>query len=374
MPRRTLAASRRTPRSVQTGSTQRRELVAPVLCEPAVGDRRRRMAPRAHRLQRAWPPPGHRRRRLERAERAAGSSRTRRRGSARGGRCARVAGDDELAEPPPVSLPTSVTSWRSSAAIEVGDQLARPAGSGRRRGHRRRGASRAAGRARCSGSRPRARRRLAPEPAVDERAVDEDDRRAGRPRRGTRTGPLGELQILGHARLQRYIQAVCMYRTGCMRAHQAERTEATRAALIAAARELFAERGYAGVGTEEIVAAARVTRGALYHHFEDKRDLFRAVHEQLEAEIARDDRGARWSGGRGPARAAARRRAHASSTPARTRPCAGSRCSTRRRCSAGREWREIDERYGLGLVTAGLAGRDGRGRHRASSPCGRWRT
>src|SRR3954468_16929041 len=58
---------------------------------------------------------------------------------------------------------------------------------------------------------------------------------------------------------------------------QPERTEATRGALVAAGLRLFGERGYAGVGTEEIVAAAGVTRGALYHHFRDKRDLFRAV-------------------------------------------------------------------------------------------------
>jgi AcrR family transcriptional regulator len=67
---------------------------------------------------------------------------------------------------------------------------------------------------------------------------------------------------------------------------QAERTEATQAALIAAARPLFAQRGYAGVGTEEIARAAGVTRGALYHHFDGKRELFEAVYVQIEIELA----------------------------------------------------------------------------------------
>src|SRR6058998_3576749 len=64
-----------------------------------------------------------------------------------------------------------------------------------------------------------------------------------------------------------------------------DQSEATRSALIAAARPLFAQRGYAGVGTEEIVRAAGVTRGALYHHFGGKDDLFAAVYEQVEAEL-----------------------------------------------------------------------------------------
>lgn len=66
---------------------------------------------------------------------------------------------------------------------------------------------------------------------------------------------------------------------------KAAQSAATRARLIGAARALFAERGYAAVGTEEIVRAAGVTRGALYHQFADKRELFRAVFEEVEAEI-----------------------------------------------------------------------------------------
>ncbi|HXB16487.1 MAG TPA: TetR/AcrR family transcriptional regulator [Solirubrobacteraceae bacterium] len=66
---------------------------------------------------------------------------------------------------------------------------------------------------------------------------------------------------------------------------KAERSQATRAALMATARELFATRGYAAVGTEEIVRSAGVTRGALYHHFAGKLELFAAVYEQVEAEL-----------------------------------------------------------------------------------------
>jgi AcrR family transcriptional regulator len=64
------------------------------------------------------------------------------------------------------------------------------------------------------------------------------------------------------------------------------RSEATRRRLMTAARALFGARGYADVGTEEIVRAAGVTRGALYHQFRDKADLFAAVAEEVEAEIA----------------------------------------------------------------------------------------
>ena len=66
---------------------------------------------------------------------------------------------------------------------------------------------------------------------------------------------------------------------------QAERTAGTRAALVAAARPLFAAKGYAAVGTDEVAGAAGVTRGALYHQFGGKEELFAAVFEQVEAEI-----------------------------------------------------------------------------------------
>lgn len=62
--------------------------------------------------------------------------------------------------------------------------------------------------------------------------------------------------------------------------------EETRSALRQAARELFGTQGYAATSTEEIVARAGVTKGALYHHFSDKEQLFRAVFEEVQREIS----------------------------------------------------------------------------------------
>lgn len=67
---------------------------------------------------------------------------------------------------------------------------------------------------------------------------------------------------------------------------QAERRAETKAALLQAARALFVEHGYDPTSTPEIVARAGVTRGALYHHFEDKKDLFHALATQEAQAIA----------------------------------------------------------------------------------------
>lgn len=65
-----------------------------------------------------------------------------------------------------------------------------------------------------------------------------------------------------------------------------ENTEATRHALLLAGRELFADMGYQATGIEAISKAARLTRGAFYHHFEDKKALFDAVVVSMQAEAA----------------------------------------------------------------------------------------
>jgi AcrR family transcriptional regulator len=67
---------------------------------------------------------------------------------------------------------------------------------------------------------------------------------------------------------------------------QADRSAATREALVAAGRRLFAAQGFADVSTDAIAAEAGVTRGALYHQFADKVALFDAVVDAVEADIA----------------------------------------------------------------------------------------
>jgi AcrR family transcriptional regulator len=129
---------------------------------------------------------------------------------------------------------------------------------------------------------------------------------------------------------------------------------ATREALIDAALELFTERGYAEVGTEEIVARAKVTRGALYHHFEDKRDLFRAVFERVEADLM-ERIGATMGGADDPWELITT--GMRSFLDACEEPAVKQISLTDAPAVLGwKEWREIDNRHGLGLTRAALEG------------------
>ena len=69
------------------------------------------------------------------------------------------------------------------------------------------------------------------------------------------------------------------------RISNADRSERTRGVLLEAARALFTEQGYIGTSIEIIVERAKVTRGALYYHFDDKAALFYAVYTEVEGEM-----------------------------------------------------------------------------------------
>jgi AcrR family transcriptional regulator len=135
---------------------------------------------------------------------------------------------------------------------------------------------------------------------------------------------------------------------------QAERTETTRTALIDAARALFAEHGYADVGTEEIVRAAGVTRGALYHHFGGKEELFLAVYERVEEEVTQriaDRLAARLPGD--PIEVL--RKGARLFLEMCTEPDVQQIALIDAPSVVGWEkWRAVGERYGLGLIQAAL--------------------
>jgi AcrR family transcriptional regulator len=128
------------------------------------------------------------------------------------------------------------------------------------------------------------------------------------------------------------------------------RSEATRQRLVAAARTLFAERGYAGVATEQVVQAAGVTRGALYHQFRDKAALFAAVAETIHAEIAhRITAGAQADGATDPMatlHAGMRRFLEACADPTVERILLLDGPAV----LGWQAWRDLADRYGLGLL------------------------
>jgi AcrR family transcriptional regulator len=138
-----------------------------------------------------------------------------------------------------------------------------------------------------------------------------------------------------------------------VRSRREEYSEATRRALLESAAAAFVGRGFANASLDEIAASARVTKGALYHHFASKRDLFQAVFEEVESEMIDQIRQA----------------SRTETDPwltflAGIRAFLGACLQPRYRRIALEEgpaalgwdlWREIDERYALALVRAPLA-------------------
>jgi AcrR family transcriptional regulator len=133
---------------------------------------------------------------------------------------------------------------------------------------------------------------------------------------------------------------------------QRDRSSATRDGLIQVARGLFAEHGYAGVGTETLARRAGVTRGALYHQFADKADLFAAVVEAVEAEVTgRIGEMVAASGQSDPIavmKLGANTWLDACADPAASRILLIDAPSV----LGWERWREIGLRYGMGLVQA----------------------
>lgn len=133
------------------------------------------------------------------------------------------------------------------------------------------------------------------------------------------------------------------------RRSQAERSAATRDALVAAARSLFSADGYAGTPREEIVARAGVTRGALQHHFGDKAGLFLAVYEEVEKEVVEAVAAAAMAAGGDPVeelRAGCAAYLDAVLDPAIQRICAIDGPAV----LASEVRQQITDRYALGLV------------------------
>ena len=133
---------------------------------------------------------------------------------------------------------------------------------------------------------------------------------------------------------------------------RAQQSEATRRKLIRVARDLFARNGFSDVATEELVRRAGVTRGALYHHFRDKPDLFAAVVEELEQDVMERVAAAAlsvtdpWE----QQRAAIGAYLDVCLEPAVQRIVLTDAPSVLGLAA----WREIEARYGLALVQAGL--------------------
>lgn len=132
---------------------------------------------------------------------------------------------------------------------------------------------------------------------------------------------------------------------------QAQRRASTRRALLDAARSLFAEKGYHETAAEEIVGRAGLTRGALYHHFEGKKDLFRVVVDEMEGEIDEEIEAAERAESDLPGAVMAGYRAFIDAVldPEMRRTFFLDGPSV-----LGWEWREIDARHAVGKIEEGL--------------------
>ena len=132
---------------------------------------------------------------------------------------------------------------------------------------------------------------------------------------------------------------------------QAQRRAATRRALLGSARSLFAEKGYHETVAEEIVRRAGLTRGALYHHFEDKKDLFRVVVDEMEGEIDEEIEAAERAHSSLPEAVMAGYRAFIDAVldPEMRRTLFLDGPSV-----LGSEWREIDARHAVAKIEEGL--------------------
>jgi AcrR family transcriptional regulator len=133
---------------------------------------------------------------------------------------------------------------------------------------------------------------------------------------------------------------------------RAERRDATRERILAVATELFATKGYDATAIPEVLAATGLSRGALYHHFASKEELFTAVLEQVEGEVAD--------------RVVAAARSAASPSDAVVRGCTAFLRMAREPAVTRivltdapavvgwERWREIDARFAFGLLKTGL--------------------
>src|SRR4030095_7085789 len=154
---------------------------------------------------------------------------------------------------------------------------------------------------------------------------------------------------------------------------QGERSEATRTKLLGVARKLFRARGYADTSLDDIAARAGVTKGAFYHHFEDKKAIFTAVFEEAERKLV--EAAAAAGAGAAVCEEAWRQLCEAAAAGGRggdvwSRFRAGCRAFLEASMDPGIQrvalhdapvvlgwevWREIAARHSLGVIEAGLA-------------------